>query len=229
MFPRELDVFASTDEPSWIIKLKVGGAKGVICRHEQNPEQPTSFFCAISLLLEGTNIEDCACDHDVYPFPEGTTDLLDASFKVELQRSTELRTAVLGGQDNLDDRRSAHSSEDTSDDEDFQLFGPGMPQMTPSPATKFARNDDVERCGGLTVYWGEEFCLGVSHPDISPDEDKSEGLSDHLELRPRLVGEPLLLLVTLHCIDGSGRIDNLGQVLDPSVFHHVAVFSPRSS
>ena len=215
MFPPELDFMTTSDEPNWIIKLKVGSARGVYCRDGQDPKQPASFFCALSLLLQGTDIEDRNYDHEVCPLAEAQIDHPNSIFKVELQRSTELKTALVDGE-NIPDgiRRSAQSSADNTDDDDFQLFGPGMPQMNPSPARKDVNKIEKGPSRGLTVHWGEEFCLGVSHPDICPDEDSREGKSDHLELRPRLSGEPLKLLITLHFIDSSGCVGNIGQVLN---------------
>ena len=210
MFPPDLEVFPSSSETNWIVKLKIRGAKGLQSKDAYHPEQPSSFFCGISLLLEGTNIDDCACEHDVYPFDERDNEVWNAPFRVELQRSTEQRTALIPRVEDSSNASSSQSSTETSDEEEFQLYGPGMPHLIPTPIKG-------KREHGLSVEWDEEFCFGVSHPDICPDEDNGEGLSDHRELRPRLAGEPLQLLITLHAIDSAGRFENLGQVRDPAL------------
>jgi hypothetical protein len=220
MLPQELAAFSYPDELSWVVKLKIGEARGLQCKDVFHPDQPASLFCGISLLLEGTNIDDGMWEHDVRPFANEANGV--EPYKVELQRSTELRTVTVSAETSSVEVQGStvRSSPENSDEEDFQFFVPDTPDSNPphKPNLRSLRPKDhardasaaPEKC--LCVDWGEEFCLGVSHPDICPDDEDMEVLSDHRELRPRLGGEALQLLVTIHAIDAAGCVESLGQV-----------------
>jgi hypothetical protein len=219
MLPQELAAFSYPDELSWVVKLKIGEARGLQCKDVFHPDQPASLFCGISLLLEGTNFDDGMWDHDVHPLSDAANGV--EPYKIELQRSTELRTVTVHAETRSVENNGStrRSSPENSDEEDFQIFVPDTPDSNPPHKPNFRSSRPKVRARGasapekcLCVDWGEEFSLGVSHPDICSDDDDMEVLSDHRELRPRLGGEALQLLVTVHAIDAAGCVATLGQV-----------------
>ena len=199
----------STD--NWIVKVTVERVRGITVDNvsvSPDTEFPPEYFCMLSLLLEGTTIQQ-GPDQIINHWCQESANIQSRPrFALEALRSTDMCRVQYNTQN--EGRAEAGQPQYSNDSIDGSRGS--------QPAKRYASTPSSGH-----LVWDETFALGGSHPDLyfgheadaTPDDTGEDcagaEIDGHAALRPALCGQRLLLLLSIHTLNGCGAIVPLWQ------------------